>query len=121
VDAAELRSHVGKPPLPGMSARQVIIELGASHATVRALIDNGVLPAKRAINPVGHTPVSLVARADLDAFRRKYVTLAHLAKAHRKQPRAMRLELERRGIHPAPELDKQTYEVIFYRRADLEA
>lgn len=32
----------------------------------------------------------------------------------------VQMELERRGIWPAPELDKRTYRIIFYRRADIE-
>jgi hypothetical protein len=97
-----------------------MIELGTFHAVVRALINNGHLPSRRTVHPVICRPISLVAQADLDAFRRTYVPLSELARKRRKHPRSVRVELERKGVHPAPELDKETYRVVFYRRAEVE-
>ena len=79
VDVEEVRERVRKPRPPGMTAREVMTELGTFHAVVRALLDHGNLPSRRAIHPVTRRPVTLVARNDLDAFRRKYVSLAELA------------------------------------------
>jgi hypothetical protein len=118
VDVEEVRSHVRGPAADGLTGRQVMVELGTFHAVVRALIDEGHLPTRRAINPLNRTPVKLVDRADLDTFRRTYVPLSELAKKRRVHPRTIRVELEAKGIKPA--LDKKTHHVIFYRRADVE-
>ena len=108
VDVEEVRSHVRGPAADGLTGRQVMVELGTFHAVVRALIDEGHLPTRRAINPLNRTPVKLVDRADLDTFRRTYVPLSELAKKRRVHPRTIRVELEAKGIKPA--LDQTSVE-----------
>lgn len=119
VTMTEVRDHFRKPGLPGMTAHQVMTALGTFHAVVRALIDHGALPATRVIHPATRRPVSLVKRTDLDAFNDKYISLADLSKTLCKHPRTVRRELECKSIHPAPELDKKTFGIVFYRRSDL--
>lgn len=119
VDVAEVRQHVSKPALEGLTLEAVMTEMGTFHAVVRALIDNGKLRTYRAAHPVNNQSLTLVSRAELDAFRTKYVSLAELAKREHKHPRAVRAALEQIGIVPTPELDKATYRIIFYRREDI--
>jgi hypothetical protein len=119
VDLAEVRHHVRKPGLDGLTLEAVMTELGTFHAVVRALVDNGKLLTYGASHPVNNQPLTLVSRAELDAFKKKYVSLAELAERGRKHPRAVRAALEQIGIVPDPELDKATYRIIFYRRAEV--
>jgi hypothetical protein len=118
VDVDEVRSHVRGPAADGMTARQVMTELGTFHAVVRALIDQDDLPTTRVTNPLNRTPVDLVSRADFDEFRRTYVSLSELARTRRVHPRPLRTELTRKGITPA--LDRENYHTDFYLRADFE-
>jgi hypothetical protein len=119
VDLNELRQHVRKPALDGLTIQAVMTEMGTFHAVVRALIDNGKLQSYCANHPITNRAVNLIPRAELDEFNRTYVSLAELAKRQCKHPRTVRVALEQRGIVPAPELDKTIYSILFYKRAEL--
>jgi hypothetical protein len=116
VDHKEVAGMIQGPAINGLTARAVEKELKTSTRVVKALVATGFLPTTRHVNPVNRCPVDLVSRADLDAFRAKYATLFDLARERGVHFRAVKAELESKGVQPAPELDSATIGATFYRR-----
>jgi TniQ len=115
VMVAEVKQLVRGARLDGLTTIEIEDAMKTSFAVVKALIANGHFPVRQVINPVTRHAIKLVARADVEAFRAEYVSLAELAVERGLHLRKLFVRLRAQGIHPA--LDPGVYKARFYRRA----
>jgi hypothetical protein len=119
VDSDEVRRKVRGPNFDGLSISMVKTELRATSKVVWALVSAGLLPTKRVVNPANGRRITVVSRADMDAFRSSYVSLSELATERGIGAEEMAAELESTGAKPMLELDKNDVRAAFYRRAEV--
>ena len=117
VDPDEIRQLMHRPREEGMIMKEVELTMRWSGTVVRALVENGWLPSRQALNPINNLPQTLVDRHDLDSFNADYASLHGLAREHGRHFMILKHKIDAAGIRPAfcPDMAKAT----FYRRADL--
>jgi hypothetical protein len=100
VDVDEVREKLTDPGHGGLNLRQVELDLGLPTAALKALLADGVLPSRTAINPVNRCPQTVVDASDLAQFKQIFVSLSTLSKERRMNPRRLKNELHRIGVKP---------------------
>jgi hypothetical protein len=80
VDPAEIRQKTMLETHGGLSLREVEHQLRSRSQVVKALIENGHLPARTAVNPINRCPQTIMMPEDLARFQESYVSLMNLAK-----------------------------------------
>ncbi|WP_279483307.1 TniQ family protein [Aureimonas sp. SK2] len=118
VDPKEVGTLVRGPEHGGMSLREVMRRMGTNDSVVKALVDAGHLPSKRAINPTNRCPQTVVLEPDLFEFSARYVSLMNLAKELGVHFRRLSAEITRGGAVPA--FDPETVGATFYERSVVE-
>ena len=119
VDVDEVRQKVRGPEHGGIKLRDIEKRMGWSTAVVRKLIEEGLLPARMAINPKNRCPQTVVDPEDLDAFDGEYVALHRLAQETGVHFKRLKRQLEEAGVAPDPRF--QGVPATFYRRSDVNA
>lgn len=117
VSVDEVRSCVRLDDHGGISLRQVEKRLQTGTNAVKALIRDGHLPAREAVNPTNRCPQTIVTPGDLADFQATFVSLTEVAKERGVASRAMMRILREAGVGFA--FDPDVLEGHFYRRADL--
>jgi hypothetical protein len=114
VDCEEIRNMIRQDYGPDLNLRAVEAELRTSTRVVDALVAIGVLPSRRATNPLNRCPYTAVRKDDLEAFSARYVSLHALAREKGIHFMALKRDLIDRGIQPA--FDHSTVPATFYLR-----
>lgn len=117
VNVDEVRSCVRLDDHGGISLRQVEKRLLTGTNAVKALLRDGHLPAREAINPTNRCPQTIVMPGDLADFQSTFVSLSQLAKDRGVASRGLMRILREAGVGFA--FDPDILEGHFYRRADL--
>jgi hypothetical protein len=117
VDLEEVRQKVRGPEHGGIKLRDVERRMSWSTSVVKKLIEEGLLPARTAINPKNRCPQTVVDPEDLDTFDAEYVSLQTLAKERGVHFKRMKRELEEAGVLPEPRF--RNVPATFYRRVDI--
>jgi hypothetical protein len=116
VKVDEVKAAVRGPDHGGLATEEVRAALQANHRVVLALFKYGHLATFRATNPVNRCMQTLVASAELERFRKTYVSLHMLAKERERHHLVMKTELDDAGVRPA--FDHRKVFARFYRRSD---
>lgn len=117
VDIGEVRSLLREPEMPGLSSSQVVTALRTSHTVMKALLDNGILPVQRVLNPTTHAMIDIVPHETLDYFKKEYISLQEIAGFGQGGLAKVAADLRSRGILPA--FDPSIVKASFFRRSDL--
>ena len=80
VDPDEVRGLVRGEDHGGLSLREVEKRMSWSTAVLKALVDDGLLPSRMAVNPVNRCPQRVVDPQDLESFDARFVSLQSLGK-----------------------------------------
>ncbi len=115
VDLAEIRRRVRLTDHGGLSLREVEDELGTSTAVVKALVTQGILQSRTAINPVNRCPQTVVDRESLADFRSEFISLVCLAEEREIPFRRLKKKLS----HIPPAFDPDQISATFFRRSSL--
>lgn len=115
VDLEEIRNHVRLADHGGLSLREVEDELGTSTAVVKALVTQGILQSRTAINPVNRCPQTVVDRESLADFRSEFISLVCLAEDRGIPFRRLKKQLS--NIPAA--FDRNEIGATFFRRSSL--
>ncbi len=115
VDLKEVRHRVRLADHGGLSLREVESELGTSTGVVKALVANGILKSRTALNPVNRCPQTVVDQEGLAGFKSEFISLARLA-GERKIP-LRRLKKQLADIPVA--FDRNQIGATFFRRSSL--
>lgn len=118
VDVGEVRERVRREDHGGYSLREVERLLATSTHGVLALVGDGHLPARTAVNPVNRCPQTVVPRDAFEAFRETFVSLAELSRERAKNPRGLLREMREAGVAPAI-VSGDPKKSYFFRRAEL--
>lgn len=95
-----------------LSVDQAAKVLGVKQQVAYALVHSGLIPTDRL-----HKPIQ-ISRDALETFQREYVSLAELARVHRRSPRRLLLEVKAEPVC-GPEVDGCRQ--YFFRRLDVAA
>jgi hypothetical protein len=104
------------PDHGGLTTVEVRAALQANHRVTLALFKHGHLATFRAPNPVNRRTQTLVAKTELEKFRKTYVSLHMLAKERKQHHVVLKMEIDVPGIKPA--FDHRKVYARFYRRRD---
>ncbi|WP_416355893.1 TniQ family protein [Aureimonas phyllosphaerae] len=115
VDPKEVGALVRGPEHGGISLREVMRRMGTNDSVVKALVDSGSLPSRRAINPTNRCPQTVVSETDLHDFMSRYVSLMKLADETGVHFRRLNSEITRRGATPA--FDPEKIGARFFERS----
>ncbi|MFC4173222.1 TniQ family protein [Microvirga sp. GCM10011540] len=118
VDVGEVRERVRWEDHGGYSLREVERLLATSTHGVLALVGDGHLPARTAVNPVNRCPQTVIPRESLDTFRETFVSLAEMSRERAVNPRGLLRELREAGVAPAI-VSGDAKKSYFFRRTEL--
>ena len=117
VDAEEIRHKVRGQDHGGLTPRQVAAALGCNDKIIAPLVAGGHLKAQRVVNPINRCPQVVIMPAEVERFRREYVSLFVLAKERGEHFLAAKKALDAVGIMPA--FDAKKVGATFYRRVAI--
>lgn len=118
VDAVAVRKLVRGPETGALSLRDTARAIGTSDLALEALIAAGHVAAYTGTNPVNRCPQTLVAEAELERFKAKFVSLWALSRKRRIHIATLRSKLDDAGVGPA--FDSAAVRARFYRRSDVD-
>lgn len=116
VDAAEVKSVLVLPN-DLLSTTGVRMELGCCIEVAAALISSKVLPSTKTRHPVNNSRCRMVPRAEVEAFKREFISLYDLAGEVGRHPRGLRTTLTKLKIEP--DLDPKRTRTLFFRRETI--
>lgn len=114
----EIKEHVHRAKLDGLTARELEKRLKTSTKVVTALIQHGHLTQDTVVNPINRCPVKIIALENVERFERTYVSLTILAAERGQHFAAVKATLQAAGVKPA--LDRTACHATFYRRTDVD-
>lgn len=100
-----------------LTARTVETTMRSSTKVVRGLIDGGYLISQVIVSPLNRCPVTVIAQADFDEFRRKHVTIFEAMEVTGVHFLKIQKRLAALGIEPV--IPREEVGAAFYRRSDL--
>jgi hypothetical protein len=100
----------------GLTPYQAACEIGVTDRVARMLIKHGHLKTVSTINPINRCPQVVVMPAEVERFRREYVSLFALAKQQGRHFRKLKQEMDDAGVAAAFDVNK--IGATFYRRED---
>jgi TniQ len=116
VGLEEVRGLVRRDDHGGLTPYQTACELGVTDKVARQLIRHGMIVTVDVINPVNMCPQTVVMPAEVERFRREFVSLFALAKERGRHFRRLKQEMDEAGIEPVFDVNK--IGATFYRRKD---
>jgi len=117
VDVVELRSATSAPAKL-LTTRGVGIELGCSRMVADALVKSRILPSVKGRHPVNNSRCVMVARTEVQAFKKEFVSLHNLAGEVGRYPRGLKTTLSKLKVKPS--LDPAATRTLFFRRSEIE-
>lgn len=114
VSVAEVSGLVRGEAHHGLAEWRIVDRLHVHRKAVRRLIEKNILPAHVVRDPVNRCPVRVVSETDVRSFEEQYVSLINLAKERGVHFRALKSDLDARGIRPA--LSAEIFKTAFYDR-----
>jgi hypothetical protein len=117
VDPVEVRSMLSVP-VELLTTRGVRMELGCCREVASALVKSKILPSSKGRHPVNNAGCRMVARAEVEAFKKEFVSLYNLADQVGRHPRGLRTTLSELRVEPS--LDPAKTLTLFFRRSDIE-
>ena len=121
VDHDEVARLFGSKAPPGHSIETFARSIGAGQpGGLRRLILDGHTPATRAMNPKTKAEQFYITTANAEAFHARYYTPRTMATAYQRSWQSLRPDLERLGLRPFTESDRD-YGRVFLRRSVEEA
>jgi hypothetical protein len=117
VDPDEVKKKTTLADHGGISLRQVSKRLQASDPVVSALIEQGSLPARTAVDPVNRCRQTIVMPEDLEVFTRTFVSLTNLSRERGIHFPQHKKTLEDANLRCV--FDPQVVPARFYRRAEI--
>ena len=115
----EIKEHVHRAKLDGLTARELEKRLKTSTKVVTALVQHGHLTQATVVNPINRCPVKIIALENVERFERTYVSLTVLAAERGQHFAGVKATLEAAGVKPA--IDRAACHATFYRRADVDS
>jgi hypothetical protein len=116
VDLEEIRGLVRGDDHGGLTPYQVACEIGVTDKVARQLIRHGKITTVSTINRINRCPQTVVMPAEVERFRREYVSLFALAKEQCRHFRKLKQEMDDAGVEPAFDVNK--IGATIYRRKD---
>jgi hypothetical protein len=114
---ADIRAKTHGPEHGGLTPKQAAPALGCSDNVVRAMVAAGHLKTRTVVNPMNKCPQVVVMPAEVERFRREYVSLFALAKERGEHFRAVKKEIEAAGVTSA--FDVEEIGARFYLRSTV--
>ena len=115
VDLREVRLLFHGADSKTLSVREFAQRLGLRKQTAHGLVNHGYVKSV-SIMRAGHR-VARIPLSEVDAFRRRYVSLGQLARIRGKRPATVKAALDAKGVLPA--LHRREVFTHFYRRTDV--
>jgi TniQ len=115
VDLREVRSLVHGLDSTTISVPEFAERLGFKKQTAHSLVKHGHVKSVSTMC-AGHR-VARITLSEVDAFRRRYVSLGELARVRGQRPQTVKAALDARAVRPA--FDPSKVFTHFYRRADV--
>ncbi|MDX7952929.1 TniQ family protein [Lichenihabitans sp. Uapishka_5] len=117
VSTSEVRAAVRGEDVEGLPEYRVVEVTGFGWRTVRALVEQKILPTVTVVNPINRCPTNVIPLAAMHAFSAGYATLFQVAKETGKHHMKVKADLAANGVAPA--FDPATFHATVYRRSDL--
>jgi hypothetical protein len=119
VDIAEVQRLVRDPEHGGLRIRETTVAICTSEFVARALMQQGHIKTTVVKNPATRQEQIVVMPAEVEAFRKKYISAWLLARERGMHPASVRRAMERAEVKPA--FNPHKIGGWIYRREDVPA
>ncbi|MDA9509431.1 hypothetical protein XI09_33305 [Bradyrhizobium sp. CCBAU 11386] len=116
LDIKQVKAATKLGDMPGLTPAVVGREILKTHS-IKQLIRSGIIKTVDAVNPLNRHPTKIIEFAEIERFRKEYVSLYLLAQAQGQCMATFKKALRAKGISPVA---FDGVEATFYRRADVE-